>query len=380
MMPLDERLSDYWHKLQAELFPSLQEQLGPLGERHRQLVTVLEMARPERFLPHVHGRPGRPRADRAALSRAFLAKTIFNIDDTLGLIERLRLDKTLRRLCGWGGAGTVPSEATFSRAFAEFAAARLGPRLLEAVVVAHHGDHLVGHVARDSTAIEARERPARRPRAPAEPKRKRGRPRKGKERKTPPPERRLERQPGQSLAEMTAELPRDCARGVKQNAQGYRIHWTGYKLHIDTADGDIPLSAILTSANTHDSQAAIPLATMTAMRVTSLYDLMDNAYDAAEIKAHSRSLGHVPIIAPHPRGTVRKAEQLAEAKRRRSTGWYPPEDLRYQQRGAAERVNASFKDNFAGRLIRLRGADKIECHCLLALTAIAAIQIVRLLE
>ena len=119
---------------------------------------------------------------------------------------------------------------------------------------------------------------------------------------------------------------------------------------------------------------------MTAMRVTSLYDLMDNAYDAAEIKAHSRSLGHVPIIAPHPRGTVRKAEQLAEAKRRRSTGWYPPEDLRYQQRGAAERVNANFKDNFAGRLIRLRGADKIECHCLLALTAIAAIQIVRLLE
>ena len=185
----------------------------------------------------MHGRPGRPRADRAALSRAFLAKTIFNIDDTLGLIERLRLDKTLRRLCGWGGAGTLPSEA-------RFAAARLGPRLLEAVVVAHQS--LVGHVARDSTAIEARERPARRPRAPAE--QAQARPAaKGKERKTPPPERRLERQPGQSLAEMTAELPRDCARGVKQNAQGYRIHWTGYKLHIDTADGDSPLSAILTS-------------------------------------------------------------------------------------------------------------------------------------
>ena len=142
-MPLDERLSDYWRKIQAELFPSLQEELGPLGERHRQLVTVLEMARPERFLPHVHGRPGRPRRSRGALSR-LSRKTIFNIDDTLGLIERLRLDKILRRLCGWGGAGTVPSEATFSRAFAEFAAARLGPRLLEAVVVAHHGDHLVG--------------------------------------------------------------------------------------------------------------------------------------------------------------------------------------------------------------------------------------------
>ena len=58
-MPLDQRLSDYWQKIQGELFPSLQEELGPLGERHRQFVTVLEMVRPERFLPHVHGRSGR---------------------------------------------------------------------------------------------------------------------------------------------------------------------------------------------------------------------------------------------------------------------------------------------------------------------------------
>jgi len=29
----------------------------------------------------------------------------------------------------------------------------------------------------------------------------------------------------------------------------------------------------------HDSQVAIPLATLTAGRVTSLYDLMDSAYD-----------------------------------------------------------------------------------------------------
>jgi hypothetical protein len=62
------------------------------------------------------------------------------------------------------------------------------------------------------------------------------------------------------------------------------------------ADGDIPISAILTAASLHDSQVAIPLATMTAQRVTNLYDLMDNAYDAPEIKANSRALGHVPII------------------------------------------------------------------------------------
>ena len=49
------------------------------------------------------------------------------------------------------------------------------------------------------------------------------------------------------------------------------------------ADGGIPLSCMLTSASLHDSQVAIPLATMTAQRMTNLYDLMDSAYDAPEI-------------------------------------------------------------------------------------------------
>jgi len=42
----------------------------------------------------------------------------------------------------------------------------------------------------------------------------------------------------------------------------------------------IPISAILTPASLHDSQAAIPLATMRASRVINLYDVMDSAYDA----------------------------------------------------------------------------------------------------
>ena len=40
---------------------------------------------------------------------------------------------------------------------------------------------------------------------------------------------------------------------------------------------------------------------MTAGRLVNLYDLMDSAYDAAEIRAHSRALGHVPIIDVNPR-------------------------------------------------------------------------------
>ena len=77
---------------------------------------------------------------------------------------------------------------------------------------------------------------------------------------------------------------------------------------------------ILTSASLHDSQAAIPLATLTATRVTNLYDLMDSAYDAPEIRAHSESLGHVALIDVNPRNAARKLELKTEdagATRRR---------------------------------------------------------------
>ena len=132
-----------------------------------------------------------------------------------------------------------------------------------------------------------------------------------------------------SLAEMLADLPRACSPGVKQNAKGYRTHWIGYKLHLDVADGDIPISCLLTSASLHDSQAAIPLATMTAGRLTNLYDLMDSAYDAP-LKTHSRALGHVPLIEPHPRTAAGKESIRAEASAREGSACARP-SARYQQ-------------------------------------------------
>ena len=63
-----------------------------------------------------------------------------------------------------------------------------------------HHDRLVGHLSRDSTAIEAREKPATTDKAPPPPKRKRGRPRKGEER--PKVLKRLNRQEAMSLQAM----------------------------------------------------------------------------------------------------------------------------------------------------------------------------------
>ena len=91
---------------------------------------------------------------------------------------------------------------------------------------------------------------------------------------------------------MLADLPTHCSIGAKCKAKGYNMSWVGYKLHIATADGDIPAACLLTCAHLHDSQVAIPLAKITAELLTSCYDLMDSAYDHPQIAAHSRALGH----------------------------------------------------------------------------------------
>ncbi len=97
--------------------------------------------------------------------------------------------------------------------------------------------------------------------------------------------------------EMLDDLPTECDVGTKKNSKGYKGTWVGYKLHIDVADGQIPISYILTSASLHDSQAAIPLATLSAERTTNLYDLMDAAYDAEEIRQYSLHNQYVRLAA-----------------------------------------------------------------------------------
>ena len=375
-MPLRETLSNTWDHVQGFLFPMLREVAGPLTERHERLVVVLEVAGVESFVQTWRGLPGRPLKDRHALARAFVAKAVFGLPTTSALIERLSVDAALRRLCGWERAGNVPGESTFSRAFAEFALCDLPARAHEALIRATHRDRLVGHISRDATAIEAREKPERAAPAAKTPKRKRGRPKKDE---TPPAKepRRLERQAGMTLAAMLADLPRACNVGTKRNSKGHTVSWIGYKLHIDTADGDIPVSCLLTSASVHDSQAALPLAGITAGRVTNLYDLMDSAYDAPEIARKSRDLGHVPIIDANPRRGG-KAEADAEARARRLVGHPTAEDIRYNERGSAERVNGALKDNYGGRFVRVRGPAKVYCHLMFGVLALTVEQLTRL--
>ncbi len=375
-MSLRETLSSCWRRFQDELFPWLGEAVGPLSERHKQLVMVLDLSRVEALTPHWHGLPGRRPSERAALARAFVAKAVFQVATTALLIDRLAADKTLRRLCGWERSSAVPSASTFSRAFAEFAASALPTRLHEALIAATHGERLVGHISRDSLAIEAREKAVPPPPRPAA-KQKRQRRRKAEGAPATAP-RAIERQVNMSLEAMLAELPGQCAKGVKRNAKGFKQSWIGYKLHLDVADGGIPISAILTAASAHDSQLAIPLATMTAARISSLYDVMDSAYDDAIIRAHSRSLGHVPIIDVNPRSARGKQERALEGQRRRILGIQLAEERRYDERTTVERVNGRIMDDFGGRTVRVRGNVKVMCHLMFGVLALTAEQLLRL--
>ena len=290
-----------------ELHPGLFVPLDARGQRsdHRsvgRVVTTLDVIGLEAFVPEPPRGPGRPPEDRRALARAFVAKAVLGVPTTSALIERLDVDKSLRRILGWERRSQVPSEATFSsvRRVRARRAARQDPRRADRAYA--RGTHHRA-IARDATEIEAREKPVQNkandgkddPPAPDNPPppRKRGRPRKDEQRPKPEPT-RLERQVMQNLGQMLADLPTACDVGGKKNSKGYKETWTGYKLHIDVACGQIPVFCVLTSASVHDSQVAIPLMTMTSARVSCLYDLMDAAYDAAAIHDQSRALGPPP--------------------------------------------------------------------------------------
>ena len=373
-----DELNLRWSHIQGSLFPWLREEVGELTLQHERIVLILDTLGLETHVAAPAGGRGRPPEDRRAIARAFVAKAVLNLPTTAALLDRLEVDARLRRICGWERRRQVPSEATFSRAFATFAAAGLPDTIHAALVRNGFADRLVGHVARDATAIEGREKPP--PPAAKPPRRDQpGRPKKGEAAGRKRSD-RLQRQPGLDLRAMLADLPTGCDVGAKRNGKGFRHAWVGYKLHLDVADADIPVAAILTSASLHDSQAAIPLIAMTSARVDYLYDIMDTAYAAAAIEDYSRRLGHRPIIVGgsdrHAPG--RRAEQRAERKRLRRLGFETVETRLAACRSAAERIAGRLKEEFGAATVRVRGHAKVLCHLGFGLIALTAENLLRL--
>src|SRR5262249_1944670 len=157
-----------------------------------------------------------------------------------------------------------------------------------------------------------------------------------------------------------------CSIGVKTSSRGHQHYWRGYKLHWDIADGGrIPISCLLTGAQVHDSQAAIPLMRLSGERVRWQCDVMDRAYDAELIQPESRRLGHDPLIQPQKRPNTPLREFSEEEKQR------------FKKRTIVEQLNARLKDEFGGRLIYYRGATKIMTHLMFGIVALTVDQLLR---
>jgi hypothetical protein len=108
---------------------------------------------------------------------------------------------------------------------------------------AHEGKE-VYQVSQDTTAIEVRENGEK-----EEPKEKKrcGRPKP------------LLRERYMETVEISFEnRNRTCAHGCKKNSHGNTQYLSGYKVHLEVSDKGFRLSALVSGANDHDSQFAIP--------------------------------------------------------------------------------------------------------------------------
>ncbi len=373
----NQKLSHMWTNVQLILFPELESELGELSAKHKKLIAILELVRVEEFIACTRFNNGRPSRDRAFMARAYIAKIIFQFTYTKQLVEYLKKDKQLRAICGLEPLKKLPSEAKFSRAFREFSQSSLPDRVHQSLIKNVYEGEIIGHVVKDSTPIEVREKHLRKDSAKNRKKAKLARQHRQRSGEL---NRRQKQLIETDLDKMIQDLPQQCDKGMKKSAQGYTKIWKGYKLHAAVDDHGIPLAVIVTSASVNDCEVAIPLAEKASHVATNLYDLMDAAYDHPEIKEHSIGLGHVPLIDNCPKSKEQKIEKETEKERKKILNFKTAEDKRYRERFPKERFNALYKDYHGGRAILYRGHQKVSCHVMFGVLVLAASSILNLIQ
>jgi len=150
------KLGTPWNSIQAWLLPMMEDKLGELDEKHREFVAVCETCNLRIHMDAYRWvGNGCPPNSLLAMCKAFVAKAIWDFPTTRDLIDAVRHRPTLRRLCGWETLAEVPSESTFSRAFAAFAEDELPQRIQEAMIANRYGDKIAGerHKGRSNRSL-----------------------------------------------------------------------------------------------------------------------------------------------------------------------------------------------------------------------------------
>ena len=358
------KLSKMWTKvlnLENCLFPELKEQLGTLSTKEEKLIKILDFAEIEKNVTVVTI-TNTPK-NRIEIARAMIAKSVYNMQTTRDLIDRLESDRVLRVICGWRYKTDIPSEATFSRAFRELSDLEIAQKTHEKFVKEYLSDIVFMYNATDATKIPLREKPVKVEKE-EKPKLKRGRPKKGEKREPIEPSKLELQKEMKTTDEMLSLVSTNCGVGVKQNSKGNREVWIGGKLHISAVDGDIPITAFYSGANVHDSSVALPLMKETSKRVTYLYDLQDAGYYSKIIEEYSKKLNHRPIIDINPGRSASLKQEIQLKKEEKEKFKFfnlqQSSDIHhYNQRSMVERVNKYLKDDFGCNTIYYQGATKV---------------------
>ncbi|WP_415408308.1 transposase [Sulfurovum sp. CS9] len=379
-------LSKMWLKvinLEQSLFPKLQESMGTLSPKEEKLIKILDFAEIERFVSTVQ--ITNPPKDREELARAFVAKQVYNFQTTSALIDRLKIDRTLRVVCGWKHRNKIPSESKFSRVFREFSQQQIATKAHDVFIENYLSKTLFFYSSIDSTAIELREKPVKREESKeVKPKRKQGRPKKGEELPAKKPTILQQQEKMLEAEEMLSLIGTECNTSIKQNSKGNQHKWTGGKLHLSVVDGDIPITALSSSASVHDSSLALPLIQQSSQKVNYLYDLADAAYDTSIIRNYSKKQNHRPLIDINPKNSKKLKEKIAldksEKKILSSLKLYNhSDDLHYNQRSSVERVNAYLKDSYGCSKIYYQGAQKVASVLAFAVLSVCITQSLKLI-
>ncbi|MEA3223440.1 MAG: transposase [Thermodesulfobacteriota bacterium] len=377
-------LSKMWLKvinLEQSLFPKLEESMGTLSPKEEKLIKILDFAEIERFVSTIQ--ITNPPKDREEMARAFVAKQVYNLQTTSALIDRLKIDRTLRVICGWRHHNKIPSESKFSRVFKEFSQQSIATKAHDVFIENYLSETLFFYSSIDSTAIELREKSVK-SKKEVKPKRRQGRPKKGEELPPKKPSILQQQENMTEADEMLSLISTECNTSIKQNSKGNRHKWTGGKLHLSVVDGDIPITAIYSSASVHDSSLALPLICQSSQKVNYLYDLADAAYDTSIIKDYSKKQNHRPIIDINPKNSKKLKEKIALAKSEKKILqplrlYNDSDDRHYNQRTSVERVNAYLKDSYGCSKIYYQGAQKVASVLAFAVLSVCITQSLKLI-
>ena len=167
-------------------------------------------------------------------------------------------------------------------------------------------------------------------------------------------------------------------RKYSWGAKGNRYKWIGGKLHLGVVDGDIPVTAIYSSASVHDSSLALPVIKETSAKVTYLYDLADAAYDAGTIETFSEQHNHQFIVDINPKNSKALKEKIEGEKKLLELKFQTKKSNHYNQRSSVERVNAYLKDSFGCKNIYYQGATKVTSVLSFAVLAVCIHQSLKL--